>query len=127
MTTNGPLKYAYCPFDESKCYAKAVSKPQSDMSGILMTTVGFGETDSCAWRLQPQESEFYFIRRLNISLGRAVDTDCKIYYGKTLDDLENNMVDCTGQNKTDYTFESNQHVVIVVQGNTPDASIEFQY
>ena len=67
------------------------------------------------------------MRYMNVTIERNVDSDCKIYYGDRIEDLDNpwfGVVDCTDKNLTSYQFFSWEHIVIVVQGKTADASLE---
>lgn len=114
MTTDGPLKYAYCPFDESKCFQTSVTKPSGSLTGLLSTTISFGQGDSCAFKLSPQDSDLYFLRSLSIKIDRAIDVDCKIYHSVKMDEIETDPIDCTGKNTTSFEFASNEHVAVII-------------
>lgn len=55
----------------------------------------------------PTDSDLYWMRYMNITIERAVDVNCKIYYGVKIEELENNVVDCSGVNRTSFQFYSN--------------------
>jgi hypothetical protein len=54
-------------------------------------------------------------------------TECYIVYGESLDTMEN-IIDCTGKNKTSYSeIASKNHVFIVAIGTDDKAYFEFSY
>lgn len=114
MKTDATLKYAYCPQDESKCYGTSVTNAFGELSGIFMTTVGFVLDDFCAFKIAPTDSDFYFMRYMNITIERAVDINCKMYYSEKIENLEEGIIDCSAVNATSWQFYSWQHIVIVV-------------
>jgi hypothetical protein len=50
-----------------------------------------------------------------------------IYHAATMDEIESDPIDCTGFNTTSFEVASNEHVAIIIQGETADSSIELQY
>lgn len=105
--------------DESKCYQSGVTNAYGETAGLLATTIKFGRNDFCAFKIAPTDSDFYFMRYMNVTIERNVDSDCKIYYGNQIKDLESpwlGVTDCTNSNLTSYQFFSYEYIVIVVQG-----------
>jgi hypothetical protein len=124
---NPLARYAYCPFNLDKCYQKPIISASKTVQEVAATTINFLNKDVCSWKLFSAESELYFGRRFNITIDQVVDVDCKVLWGKSIDNLTET-IDCSLENKKVInTIPSNATVVIYAIGTSDQAYLGFTY
>ena len=52
------------------------------------TTYNFAKDDICAWKLKSSGTETFFMMNYNINIENALEVDCYIVYGTSLDNMD---------------------------------------
>jgi hypothetical protein len=56
---------------------------------LAATTINYKTNDICTWKILPSESELTFARFVNITVNKILYVDCFIYYGTSIDSMNN--------------------------------------
>lgn len=116
-------KYAYCPFSNKKCFNQPILSASTTVQEVAASTIDFGDSDVCSWKMLAPESEIYFSRQFNITIDKVNNVDCKILFGQTLNKLTNE-IDCSADSPRTYNnISASNQVVIVAIGKGSDSYI----
>jgi hypothetical protein len=83
----------------------------------------FGYQDSCGWKIVA-DTNYVLDKTIKIKVESMYLVNCYISSGTS---IKNSVAEDSCAQGTEYTFDADQHVFIVVQGTATGAYMQFSY
>ena len=96
---NDAMKLSFCPFIPAQCYGQAIATLDENSVKTGATTAAFGVDSVCSWKLRAT-SDYYFNKKIRVSVETANNVNCYIAYGDTISSATN-YVSCSAGTQLD--------------------------